>query len=58
MKCYSVIDVRKSLDLTIVPLRTIVGLRVAGTLKNHFIDRNDVLRKMLGLGPRRPQATT
>ncbi|MEA3175679.1 MAG: hypothetical protein QOF42_3090 [Gammaproteobacteria bacterium] len=29
----------------------IVGLHVMGALKNHFVDRNDVLRKMLGLAP-------
>ena len=26
----------------------LVGLHVAGALKNHFLSRNDVLRKMLG----------
>jgi len=30
MKCHSVIDLRKALDLTIVAFRWIVGLRVAG----------------------------
>lgn len=30
-------------------LMAIVGLHVLGALKNHFVDRNDVLRKMLGL---------
>lgn len=28
----------------------VVGLHVAGALKNHFVSRNDVLRKMLGVG--------
>lgn len=32
-------------------LMAIVGLHVLGALKNHFVDRNDVLRKMLGLAP-------
>jgi cytochrome b561 len=36
----------------------IVGLRLAGALKHHVIDPNDGLRNMLGLGPRRPEATT
>lgn len=35
----------------------IVGLHFAGALKNHFIDRNEVLRKMLGLAPRRTAAS-
>ncbi len=30
-------------------LIAIVGLHVIGALKNHFVDRNNVLRKMLGL---------
>ena len=33
-------------------LMGIIGLHLAGALKNHFIDRNDVLRKMLGLPDR------
>jgi len=27
----------------------IVGLHTAGALKNHFVNRNDVLRNMLGV---------
>ncbi|MBA3897191.1 MAG: cytochrome b [Sphingomonadaceae bacterium] len=39
--------------ITAFVLMTIIGLHILGALKNHFIDRNDVLRKMLGLAPRR-----
>ena len=38
-------------------LMAIVALHFAGALKNHFIDRNEVLRKMLGLPPRAIRAT-
>jgi cytochrome b561 len=34
-------------------LMGIVALHFAGAMKNHFIDKNDVLRKMLGLRPHR-----
>ena len=37
--------------ITAFVLMAIVGLHVLGALKNHFVDRNDVLRKMLGLAP-------
>jgi cytochrome b561 len=37
--------------ITAFLLMAIVGLHVMGALKNHFVDRNDVLRKMLGLAP-------
>jgi cytochrome b561 len=37
-------------------LMAIIALHVLGALKNHFIDRNDVLRKMLGLESRYPEA--
>jgi cytochrome b561 len=37
-------------------LMAIISLHVLGALKNHFIDRNDVLRKMLGLTSRRVSA--
>lgn len=37
--------------ITAFILMTIVGLHVLGAFKNHFIDRNSVLRKMLGLTP-------
>ena len=34
-------------------LMGVVGLHLLGALKNHFVSRNDVLRKMLGSGPAR-----
>jgi cytochrome b561 len=37
--------------ITAFILMAIVGLHVMGALKNHFVDRNNVLRKMLGLAP-------
>ena len=36
-------------DIAAFVLLTIVVLHVLGALKNHFVDRNDVLRKMLGV---------
>lgn len=40
---------RHTHDITAYVLLTIVVLHLLGALKNHFIDRNDVLRKMLGM---------
>jgi cytochrome b561 len=39
-------------------LMAIIALHVLGALKNHLIDKNDVLRKMLGLAPRRIEASS
>lgn len=40
--------------ITAFVLIAIVSLHIAGALKNHFINRNDVLRNMLGLPLRHP----
>jgi cytochrome b561 len=38
--------------ITAFVLMTIVGMHVIGALKNHFVEHNNVLRKMIGLKPR------
>lgn len=38
--------------VTAFVLAAMVGLHVVGALKNHFVNRNDVLRKMIGQTPR------
>src|SRR5690606_35187706 len=35
-----------------IPVLALAGLRALGALKHHFLDRDDTLRRMLGLRPR------